>query len=54
MAKCYRAWISNPSKDEVAGSNPGAVQKKNKKNYIRETPRSHDLGVARCPYSVRS
>ena len=34
--------ISNPSRDEGMGSNPGAVQKK-KDN--RETPGSHDLGV---------
>ena len=40
-------WISNPSRDEGVGSNPGAVQKKKKDN--RETPGSHDLGVARPP-----
>ena len=34
------------SRDEGMGSNPGAVQKK-KDN--RETPGSHDLGVARPP-----
>ena len=40
------AKISNPSRDQGVGSNPGAVQKK-KDN--RETPGSHDLGVARPP-----
>ena len=40
--------LSNPSRDEGMGSNPGAVQKKKKKDN-RETPGSHDLGVARPP-----
>ena len=31
MAKWYSAGISNPSRDEGMGSNPGAVQKKKKK-----------------------
>ena len=30
MAKWYSAGISNPSRDEGMGSNPGAVQKKKK------------------------
>ncbi|KAK3744418.1 hypothetical protein RRG08_000851 [Elysia crispata] len=48
LAKWYSAGISNPSRDEGMGSNPGAVQKKKKKDN-RETPGSHDLGVARPP-----
>ncbi|KAK3745889.1 hypothetical protein RRG08_015616 [Elysia crispata] len=40
LAKWYSAGISNPSRDEGVGSNPGAVQEK-KDN--RETPGSHDL-----------
>ena len=57
MAKWYSAGISNPSRDEGMGSNPGAVRKKKKakkkkkkkKKDNRETPGSHDLGVARPP-----
>ena len=45
LAKWYSAGISNPSRDEGMGLNPGAVQKKK----ITGTPRSHDLGVARPP-----
>ena len=52
--KCYKFRTldrinSNPSRDEGMGSNPGAGQKSDN----RETPGSHDLGVARPPESVR-
>ena len=56
MGKWYSAC--NPSRDESVGSNPATVQKnKTKKKTTkkkqkkttknRETPGSHDLGVAR-------
>ena len=35
IAKWYSAEISNPSRDEGMGSNPGAVQKKKKKKTGR-------------------
>ena len=49
LAKWYSAGINNPSRDEGMGSNHGAVQKKKKKKDNKETPGSHDLGVARSP-----
>ena len=49
IAASWRSGIAPGSaRDEGMGSNPCAVQKKKKKD-TRETPGSHDLGVARPP-----